>query len=127
MSKDKAKCKGAERLKSLRKSMGLTQEEMAEELGVSESLYKGAERSKISISRRTAEAIEKRFGISADYFYYGTLREGEDIWTQLVECDDCDKMRILLRLLNYFSMQESYQLKEEDIDRIVNIFIKSKK
>lgn len=126
MNQDKNKYSGAERLKSLRKSMGLTQEEMAEELGVSESLYKGAERSKISISRRTAEAIESRFGISADYFYYGTLRDGEDVWTQLIECDDRDKLRIFLRLLNYFSVQGCFRLKEDDIKGIVDFLFKDK-
>ncbi len=111
---------GADRLKKFRKSLGLTQEQMAEELGISESLYKGVETKRIPISRKTAEIIEHKFDVSADYFYYGTLRDGEDAWTQVVECNDADKFKIFLKLLNYFSDLGYFQVKDEDIDNIVD-------
>lgn len=110
---------GADRLKKFRKSLGLTQEQMAEELGISESLYKGAETKRIPISRKTADIIEQKFDVSADYFYYGTLRDGEDAWTQVVECNDADKFKIFLKLLNYFSDLGYFQMKDSEIDNIV--------
>ena len=43
---------GASRLKRLRLSQNMTQEQMAEEIGISESLYKGNESGRLPISKR---------------------------------------------------------------------------
>ena len=110
-----------DRLRKLRKSYGYTQERMAEELGISISLYKGIESGKCIISRRTAEAVEHRFGVSADYIYCGTLRDESELWEQIYECNDADKMKILFRLMNYFAAQ--YRLSQDD-DKIKDIMAK---
>ncbi len=102
-----------ERIKKLRKSYGYTQERMAEEIGVSVSLYKGIEAGKCAVSRRTADAIERKFGVSADYIFCGTLRDDTELWNRIYECDDTGKMKILFRLLNYFSSQN--KLTQDDI------------
>lgn len=111
------------RLRQIRKSFGLTQEKMAEELGVSISLYKAMETGKSSVSKRTAEAVEGRFGISADYLFYGTLRDDVKVWNQIYECDDEGKVRILFRLLNYFMSQGTLTDDQDKIKIIMkNIF-----
>lgn len=127
MADEKSKDTGADRLRKFRISLGLTQERMAEELGISESLYKGTERKKMPISRKTADAIESKFGVSADYFYFGTLREGQDVWTQVLECDDYDKFKIFMRLLNYFSAQGCFEMKEENIDKMIEMVLDNDK
>lgn len=110
---------GAERLKKLRISYELTQEQMAEELDISVSLYKNIEQGKSGISRKTANAIEKRFHISADSFYYGTLRDGTELWDKIYECDDIDKMKIMFRLINYFASQYKFPEDEENIQKLI--------
>lgn len=127
MKEHKSKDTGADRLRKLRNSLGLTQEQMAEALGVSESLYKGTERKKMPISRKTAEAVETKFGVSADYFYFGTLREGQDVWMQILECDDYDKFKLFLKLLNYFSAQGCFEMDEEIIDKMIETVLDNEK
>ena len=109
----------AVRLRQIRKSFGLTQERMSEELGISVSLYKAMETGKADVSKRTADAVEARFGISADTFFYGTLRDDVELWNQIYECDDAGKMRILFRLLNYFMSNNSLTDNENKIEGIV--------
>lgn len=107
------------RLRNLRKSHGLTQEKMAEILEISESLYKKNESGKQAISRKTAKAIEKRFGVSADYVYFGVLRDGENVWAQILECSDQDKMLFLLKLLKYFFSENNLELFRKNIHKIL--------
>ena len=111
---------GAIRLKRLRLSKHMTQEQMAEEIGVSESLYKGNESGRLPISKKTAQLIEERFGISADFIFFGTLRDSKDIWTEILECDESEKMRIMLKLMKYFSLQGAFDLSDEAIENIVS-------
>lgn len=112
-----------ERIKKLRKSYGYTQERMAEEIGVSVSLYKGIEAGKCAVSRRTADAIERKFGVSADYIFCGTLRDDTELWNRIYECDDTGKMKILFRLLNYFASQNKLTQNDVKIEEIIkNMF-----
>lgn len=97
-----------EQLKNLRKIYGYTQEKMAEEIGISESLYKKNETGILPVSPKTARAIEKRFGVSGSSIHQGVFRDGTDAWTQVLECDDVDKMTIMLRLLRYFFSDGKY-------------------
>lgn len=104
------------RLKNLRKSYGLTQEKMAEILGISESLYKKNELGKQAISKKTAKAVEEKFGVSADYVYFGMLRDGEDIWSQILECSDQDKMCFLINLLYYFFSGDHFEFCNKNLN-----------
>lgn len=108
------------RLKNLRKSCGLTQEKMAEMIGISESLYKKNESGKQEISKRTAKAIEQRFGVSADYVFFGLLRDEEDVWTQILECSDRDKLLFLFKLLKYFFAGDTLEIYSEKLDEFFN-------
>lgn len=111
---------GASRLKRLRLSQNMTQEQMAEEIGISESLYKGNESGRLPISKKTAQLIESRFGISADFMFFGTLRSSKDIWTQIQECEESEKMKIMLKLLNYFALQGALAFDDDMIDNILS-------
>lgn len=111
---------GAKRLKRLRLSKKLTQEQMAEAIGISESLYKGNESGRFPISKKTAELIEARFGVSSDYMFFGTLRNPKDIWTEILECEEKEKLKIMMRLINYFSTQGVFELSDETIEKIIN-------
>lgn len=53
-------------LKELRIGLRLTQEEFAEEVGVSYSLINKVECGKRSLSLKTARMIEQKFGITLD-------------------------------------------------------------
>ncbi len=114
------------RLKQLRKTYGFTQEKMAEELGISVSLYKAMETGKATVSKRTAEAVENRFGISSDYIYCGTLRNDIEVWNQIYECSDTDKLKILFRLVNYFMAQNVITQDDKNVQDIINVMFKPK-
>ena len=109
----------ADRLKKLRKSFDLTQEQMAEKLGISVSLYKGIEAGKLEASRRTADAVQHSFGVSADYIYCGTLRDDTELWNKIYECDDEGKMKIMFRLMNYFAVNKKLTQDDDKIERVV--------
>lgn len=100
-------CTEGERLRDLRKILGYTQEKMSEELGISESLYKKNENGKLPISNKTAKAIEKRFGTNWEKISHGEFRKEADVWTQVLECSETDKIKILFRLLTYFFSKEN--------------------
>ena len=110
---------GADRLKRLRLSKHMTQEQMAEAIGISESLYKGNESGRLPISKKTAQLIEDSFGISADYMFFGTLRDSKDIWTEILECEENEKMKIMLRLMKYFSLQGVFEFDDKTIEDII--------
>ncbi|MBQ9199113.1 MAG: helix-turn-helix transcriptional regulator [Lachnospiraceae bacterium] len=120
---DKRECDAvaAERLRKLRLSKNMTQEQMAEAIGISESLYKGNESGRLPISRKTAQLIENSFGVSFDYMFFGTLRDSKDIWTEILECDENEKMRIMLRLIKYFSLQGDFDFTEKMVEDIIKI------
>ena len=109
----------ATRLKRLRLSKHLTQEQMAETIGISESLYKGNESGRLPISRKTAQLIEDCFGINADYMFFGVLRDSNDVWTKILECEESEKMKIMLRLVKYFSLQGTLDFSDEVIINII--------
>lgn len=115
------------RLRQIRKSFDLTQERMAEELSISVSLYKAMETGKAAVSKRTAEAVEARFGISADSLFYGTLRDDVEVWNQIYECDDEGKLRILFRLINYFMSNNNLTDNEEKIKSIMKAMFEADK
>ncbi|MBQ9278699.1 MAG: helix-turn-helix transcriptional regulator [Lachnospiraceae bacterium] len=109
----------AGRLKRLRLSRHMTQEQMAEAIGISESLYKGNESGRLPISKKTAQMIEDYFGISADYIFFGTLRDSQDVWTAILECEESEKMKIMFRLLKYFSLQGTLDFSDQTINNLI--------
>ena len=115
--------RGAQRLKRLRLSKKMTQEQMAEAIGISESLYKGNESGRLPISKKTAQLIEDKFGVGADYLFLGPVSENKDIWTEILECEEAEKMKIMLRLLSYFAAQQSIDFNDKVIDDVIKVLM----
>ncbi len=60
------------RLKDLRKTLGITQREFANEIGVSKSHISQVEQGKNTLSSDLAMMIERKYGKSHEYLLYGT-------------------------------------------------------
>ena len=52
--------------------------------------------------------------------FFGTLRSSKDIWTQIQECEESEKMKIMLKLLNYFALQGALAFDDDMIDNILS-------
>ena len=52
--------------------------------------------------------------------FFGTLRSSDDIWTQIQECEESEKMKIMLKLLNYFALQGVLDFDDDMIDKIIS-------
>ncbi|MCM8765935.1 MAG: helix-turn-helix domain-containing protein [Candidatus Omnitrophica bacterium] len=68
-----------DRIKSIRKNMGLTQAEFGESLGYSHGYIADLERNRQKPSREFLEKLNEVFGISADYILYGSSDQAEKI------------------------------------------------
>ena len=113
VSKDRLQM--AERLRELREQSGFTQENFSEILEISLSAYKKIESGENQISLDGLRLLQKKIGISSDFLIFGVNRDGEDLWQQMQNCSEEDKMRILVRLLLYFTETKKtvYQSRED--------------
>lgn len=93
----------AERLKKIREGAGYTQERFAEVLEVSLSSYKKIECANIQISLEALRKLHQKLNVSADYILFGETPNPKEAWNVVLNCNDYDKMFLLLRLFNYFS------------------------
>ena len=117
----------AVRLREVRKNTGLTQEEFAARVNMSLSAYKKAERGDNQISVNLLKALYKEFQISADYILHGERGTFESTWMEIQNCTKKDKLCFLIRLINYFSDNQSYtryirtdrELSDEDIYTLI--------
>lgn len=94
------------RLKAFREKKGLTQEQLAEILAVEAKTYKALEQGTNNYSLQMLEKLRNKCCLSSDYLLYGELKNVDDVWIEVENCHEFDKMRILVRLLNYFCRQE---------------------
>lgn len=108
----------AGRIREARLKAGLTQEKMSEILEISLSAYKKIESAENQISIDGLRKLERELKVSSDYVLYGKRHGVESIWEELVNCEEYDKLRILVRLINYFSRKKSstYATIEEQTD-----------
>lgn len=93
-----------EQLKKLRKSLSLSQERFAEQMGMSKDTIYNYEKGKTAIPHDIIKRLCQEFNVSADYFYFKKdkpLRE---------ECSDTKDD--LLRELEVCTELEIQQLKE---------------
>lgn len=108
----------AKRIREIRRKAGLTQEKMAELLEISLSAYKKIESAENQISIDGLRRLEGELKASADYILFGERQGAEGMWETLLNCEEYDKLRILVRLVNYFSKRKSggYITVEEQTD-----------
>lgn len=108
----------ARRIREVRHKAGLTQEKMSEVLEISLSAYKKIESAENQISIDGLRKLEKELKVSSDYILYGERQGVESIWEELLNCEEYDKLRIFVRLINHFSRRErgGYITVEEQTD-----------
>lgn len=92
----------ANRLREIRINMGESQEQFAEYLDMSLSAYKKIESAENGISVRVLRKLKERFNISSDYLLYGDYKNIDNAMDVIQNCTESDKMKILLRLTQYF-------------------------
>ncbi len=109
------KIQSAGRLRETRENAGLSQEKFAEVLGISLPGYKKVEKGENSVSLACLRKLYDKMRVSSDYILYGASCSMEDVWTEILNCTEQDKMQLFLRLYGYFTQQKtaSYPMKEE--------------
>lgn len=90
------------RLKKVREQKKLTQEEFADELGISVSAYKKLESGENGISTKRLRKL-KTMNISSDYILYGEQTSIERLRVDVDNSSEPEKMEILLKLIMEFS------------------------
>ncbi len=100
LRKQRGEC--ANRLREIRLNMGISQEKFAEYLDISLSAYKKIESADNGISVKVLRRLKEKFNISSDYLLYGDYEDLADAMDIIQNCTEADKMRIYLRLTQYF-------------------------
>lgn len=103
MDTAKERMQSAIRLRQIRESANLTQEEFAEILGISASAYKKVESGENQVSLSCLRKLHDAMNVSTDYILYGDKENLDDTWCMILNCTEQDKMFLLLRLLSYFT------------------------
>lgn len=93
----------ASRLRLIRENAGFTQERFSEILGITLSAYKKLESGENQISIVSLRKLYNEMNVSTDYILYGNTESLDKVWTAVLNCKELDKMRILIRLLAYFT------------------------
>lgn len=106
-----------ERLRKVREREKCSQESFATELGMSLTNYSKMERGNYNIAINTLRKLHEKYNISIDYLLFGQEPDKEKVWVEIKNMDDSDKMRILLRLLNYFGNEKTkhYAGRKEEV------------
>lgn len=123
------KLQSAFRLRQIRENMGLTQEQFAEILGISVSVYKKVESGENNVSLSSLRSLHKEMNISADHVLFGETKSIDSTWEAILNCSETDKLFLLLRLIVYFTkskkgvfpMAEEQSENDEEILRLVNM------
>lgn len=98
----KDKKQSGQRIKAVRHSMRLSQEQMSETLNISVSAYKKIECGENNISVDVLRTMKREMGVSADYLLFGEQETEENTWLQILNCSEEVKMKMLLRLAVHF-------------------------
>lgn len=113
------------RIRKLRETNRLTQEQLAEILKVSPNAVRDYERGKYGISKNVMLIFKKHFCISIDCLLFGESTDQKEILPLIVNMEDEDKMRILLYLCAYFvNGKEKGTVKNIDLKKIVEDLIR---
>ena len=98
----------SDRLKSLRKEVDLTQEDMAKKIGITKSAYGYYEQGKTIPDAYTLEKLADIFGVSTDYLLGKTdLRNYNDYKPTITEKDERNIQRDLERMMEDIDNKKS--------------------
>lgn len=98
------------RIKELREARGITQEQLAEILSVGTNMVSCYERGVHVPSNKIVALMCSYFGVTSDYLLYGVSECSEDILELIRRTPDVEKMKVLVRLLFYFTEGKSNSL-----------------
>lgn len=112
------------RLRKIREDQGYSQEQFAVFMGISVSALKKIESYERAISLNILENLYKNLNVSIDYILFGQKVIADDIWKQILNCNEEDKMIIMLKLFHYFTISKTGVFPTEDgelknLDRIL--------
>lgn len=105
MSEYKGSINNAEvgkRIKEIRESNNLTQEQMAEILKVTTNAVRDYEKGNYGISKDVMLQIRQHFHVSIDYLLFGESTDTEKLFFLLENASENDKMKVLAHLMFYF-------------------------
>ncbi len=105
MSEYKGSINNAEvgkRIKEIRESNNLTQEQMAEILKVTTNAVRDYEKGNYGISKDVMLQIRQHFHVSIDYLLFGDSTDAEKLFFLLENASENDKMKALVHLMFYF-------------------------
>lgn len=100
----------ARKLKRLRLSYGMTQEEFSEKMNVSYATYVKVERDKMAPSVLFLKKLIKYTNVPADCFLRDDYNELERIWLSVKCLSEVDQIIILKRLVRKIGKAESREL-----------------
>ncbi len=92
-----------ERIRQIRKQLGLTQEAFAEQLDISYSAYKKLESGENIPSIDTLYKFKQKFQISADYLLFDERNSVTVTWERFLNSSVQDQMELYHRILFYYS------------------------
>lgn len=115
MVQEPEKIKIANRLREVRERCGYTQETFAAELEISYSGYKKIESGENGLSLDIILMLQK-LGFPVDYIVFGNMEDVQAVWSQLERCSEADKLRIMLRLIHYFTNTKKRSFQVGDIE-----------
>lgn len=102
-----------ERLRKIRESRKCSQESFAFELGMSLTNYSKMERGEHNVALTTLNKLHDKYRVSADYMLFGEEKEPEHIMYEIQNLNDAQKLRILLRLFEYFGVEKERHFTEK--------------
>lgn len=117
----------AARLRSIREGNSFTQEQFAEIIGISVSSYKKFESGENQISLATLARMHDKLDVSSDYVLYDRKNDVSQVWADLLNCSESDKLFVFLKLFAYFSetKPEVFMPKDAKSDNELFEFIKN--
>lgn len=98
------------RIKELREAKGITQEQLAEILSIGTNMVSCYERGVHVPSNKIIALMCEYFSVSSDYLLYGVSESAEDILELIRRTSDIEKLKVLVRLLFYFTEGKSSSL-----------------
>lgn len=112
------------RLRKIREQLNLTQEQFADYMGISVSALKKIESYERPISLNCIENLYKNLNVSTDYILFGKKTVSDDLWRQVLNSKEKDKMIIFLKLFHYFTNNKTsiFPTKDEELKHLNEIF-----